>query len=157
MEKNSGEAIQHIIGGDKRVHAFCNRSCLKLNVVERKEFELAYFDTLVQHFSFYTTGTQPIYRIINLKYVILRTDAVVELQRPQGWRTREHISCHQSLGTWVWRSKTSRTSLVLAEWFVEFKHDFNIITRELSRATLLFSLVIIEPSGTFELIHQIAM
>ena len=33
--------------------------------------------------------------------IILRTGAVVELQRPQGWRTREHISCHQSVGTWV--------------------------------------------------------
>ena len=39
-----------------------------------------------------------------------------------------------------------RTSLVEAEWPVEFKRDFNIITRELSRAALLFSLVIIEPS-----------
>ena len=46
---------------------------------------------------------------------------------------------------------------MLAEWPVEFKRDFNIITRELSHATLLFSLVIIEPSGTFELIHQIAI
>ena len=57
--------------------------------------------------------------------VILRTGAVIELRRSQGWRTREHISCHQSLGTWVWRSKMSWTSLVPAEWPVEFKRDFN--------------------------------
>ena len=79
--------------------------------------------------------------------IILRTGAVVELRRSQGWRTDEHIGCHQSLGTWVWRSKMSRASLVRAEWPVEFKWDFNIITRELSRAAQLFSLVIIEPSN----------
>ena len=48
-------------------------------------------------------------------FLILRTGAVIELQRAQGWRTFEHISCHQSLGTWVWRSKISRTLLVQAE------------------------------------------
>ena len=69
--------------------------------------------------------------------------------------TCEHISCHQSLGTWVRQSQMSRTSLVQVEWPVEFKCDFNIIIREVLRATLLFSLVIIEPSGTFELIYQI--
>ena len=77
-------------------------------------------------------------------YVLLRTGAVVELRRSQGWRMREHISCHQSLGTWVWRQKMSRTSLEQVEWPVEFKCDFNIITRELSRAILLFSMVIIK-------------
>ena len=61
--------------------------------------------------------------------VILRTGTVIELPQSQGWRTCEHISCHQSLGTWVWRSKMSRTSLVQAERPVEFKRDFNIITR----------------------------
>ena len=94
----------------------------------------------------YTTSTS--------KNLILRTGAVVELWRPQGWRTHEHIGCHQSLGIRVWRSKMSRTSRVQAEWPVELKCDFNIIRRELSRATLLFSLVFIEPSGTIELIHQ---
>ena len=49
----------------------------------------------------------------------------------------------------------SQTALMQAEWPVEFKRYFNIITRELSRATLLCSLVIIEPLGTFEWIHQI--
>ena len=70
--------------------------------------------------------------------VILRTGTVIELRRSQGWRTFEHISCHQSLGTKVWRSKMSQTSLVQAEWSVEFKRNFNIITRELSRVALLF-------------------
>ena len=79
--------------------------------------------------------------------VILQTGAVVELRRSQALRTCEHINCHKPLGTWVWRSKMSWASLVRAEWPVEFKRDFNIITRELSRAALLFSLVIIELSN----------
>ena len=79
--------------------------------------------------------------------VIFQTGTVFELRRSQGWRTREHISCHQALITGVWRLKMSRTSLVQAEWPVEFKRDFNVITREPSNATLLFSLVIIEPSN----------
>ena len=37
------------------------------------------------------------------RYVILRTGAVVEFRRSQGWKTREHISCHRPLGTWVIR------------------------------------------------------
>ena len=41
----------------------------------------------------------------------------------------------------------SRTLHVQAEWPVAFKRDFNIITRELSRPALLFSLVIIKPSN----------
>ena len=84
--------------------------------------------------------------------VILRTGAIVEFRRSQGWRTHENISCHQSLGTWVWRSKMSRTSLVQAEWPVEFRCDFDIITHKLSRATLLFSLVWplrIDPSNRY--------
>ena len=47
-------------------------------------------------------------------------------------------------------TRISWTSLMQAEWPVEFTRDFNIITCELSCATLLFSLVIIEPLGTFE-------
>ena len=46
--------------------------------------------------------------------------------------------------------KMSRTWCVRAEWPVEFKRDFNIITHELSRASLLFSLVspnLLEPSN----------
>ena len=31
--------------------------------------------------------------------VILRMGAIIELRRSQGWRTCEHISCHQSMGT----------------------------------------------------------
>ena len=58
----------------------------------------------------------------------IQCNRIVILWWSQGWRTREHISCHQSLGTWVWRSKMSWTSLVQAEWPVESKRDFNIIT-----------------------------
>ena len=88
-------------------------------------------------------------------YVILRTGTVIKLQRSQGERTFEHISCQQSLGKKVWRSKMSRTSHVQAEGPVEKKRDFNIITRELSRVALLFhwwASIFREPSNWF---HQI--
>ena len=69
--------------------------------------------------------------------VILWTDAVVEYAR-----------VHRL---------SSIIEKLRAERPVEFKRDFHIITHELSHATLLFSLVITEPSGTFELIHQISI
>ena len=35
----------------KRVHTFSNGLCLKVNVISRMEFELAYIDSIVQHFN----------------------------------------------------------------------------------------------------------
>ena len=85
-----------------------------------------------------------------IRILILRTGAVVELWRPQGWRTREHIGCHQSMGIRIRRSKMSRTSHVQAEWPVEFKRDFNVITPELSRVTLSsFWNLRIDPSNRY--------
>ena len=153
------------------IYTYGNDVCLyirKYTYIYTREQQHIHKDIKIQkHTNFGTHASKPRYTCIqittylfkqNINHIeIFRTDAVIELQRSQGWRTREHISCHQSLGTWAWRSKISRSSLVQAEWPVEFQRDFNIIKRKLSRATLLFSWVIIEPSGTFELIHQIAI
>ena len=43
--------------GDKGVHAFPKSIYLKVNVIARLTFELAYNDVVVQHVSHYTTGT----------------------------------------------------------------------------------------------------
>ena len=43
---------------DKEAHTFPKDISLKLNVIERLEFELAYFEATVQHFSYYATGTR---------------------------------------------------------------------------------------------------
>ena len=40
-------------------------------------------------------------KIKKIDNIILLTGAVIELRRSHGWRTFEHISCHQSLGTKV--------------------------------------------------------
>ena len=63
--------------------------CLKVNVIARLEFELAYYDSAVQHFKRYTTGTFPVLsRLISVMkqtnyYIIeigLNTKEVVLLQ-----------------------------------------------------------------------------
>ena len=45
-----------IAGGDKRIFTFLNGISLKVNITAQLEFELAYFEAAVQHFSPYTTG-----------------------------------------------------------------------------------------------------
>ena len=40
---------------DKGVHTFPNGICPRLNVIERLEFELAYYDPAVQRYNHYTT------------------------------------------------------------------------------------------------------
>ena len=42
---------------DKGVHTFPKCISLKVNVIERLEFELVYYDVTVRHFSHYTIGT----------------------------------------------------------------------------------------------------
>ena len=46
---------------DKGVHAFPKRISPKVNKIERLEFELAYYESTVQHFRPYTmeTSTSP--------------------------------------------------------------------------------------------------
>ena len=41
------------------IHSWNDKKCLdqKMNVIERLEFELAYLEVAVQHFSHYATGT----------------------------------------------------------------------------------------------------
>ena len=42
---------------DKEVHMFSSYISLKVNVIERLEFELAYYNVAVQHVSYYITRT----------------------------------------------------------------------------------------------------
>ena len=41
--------------GDKRVHSFPKSISLKVNIIARFGFELAYFDTVFQHLRHYDT------------------------------------------------------------------------------------------------------
>ena len=42
---------------NKRVHTYLKFISPKVNVIERLEFELSYFDATIQHFIHYATGT----------------------------------------------------------------------------------------------------
>ena len=42
---------------DKGVHTFPKGICLKVNIIARLEFELAYYDSAVHRFNHYTTRT----------------------------------------------------------------------------------------------------
>ena len=44
---------------DKGVHTFPKGICPRVNVIERLEFELAYYDSAVHRFNHYTTRTPP--------------------------------------------------------------------------------------------------
>ena len=51
---------------DKGVHAFPKSISLKVNVIVQLGFELAHFETAVQPFNFYATGTPPLLDIMKL-------------------------------------------------------------------------------------------
>ena len=55
LEKNSSDLIQS--WEDKGVHTFPKGICPKVNVIVRLGFELAYYDSAVQHFNHYTSRT----------------------------------------------------------------------------------------------------
>ena len=44
---------------DKGVHIFPKGICPKVNVIARLEYELAYYDSVVHRFNYYTTRTPP--------------------------------------------------------------------------------------------------
>ena len=44
---------------DKGVHTFPKGICLKVNIIARLEYELAYYDSAVHRFNHYTTRTPP--------------------------------------------------------------------------------------------------
>ena len=44
---------------DKGVHSFPKSICPKVNVIALLEYELAYYDSAVHRFSYYTTRTPP--------------------------------------------------------------------------------------------------
>ena len=41
------------------VHTFPKGICLKVNIIERLEYELAYYDSVVHRFNHYTTWAPP--------------------------------------------------------------------------------------------------
>ena len=66
---------------DKGVHTFPQGICTKVNVIARLEYELAYYDSAVHYFNYYTTRTPPpkylkihfqqiLYKKINIKMEI---------------------------------------------------------------------------------------
>ena len=48
--------LTHSCEGDNRVYTFSNGISYKKNIIERLDFELAYFEATDQHFSFYVTS-----------------------------------------------------------------------------------------------------
>ena len=54
------QQLYHLIHSwrDKGFHTF--PKSLKVNIIVQLEFELTYFETVIQHFSHYTTGTIPL-------------------------------------------------------------------------------------------------
>ena len=60
LKKNSCGTIQLIAGEIVSLHNFPNCICLKVNIIARLEFELAYCDIAIQHVSHYATETLPI-------------------------------------------------------------------------------------------------
>ena len=61
FQKDSNNAILTRSWEDKGVHTFPKGICLKVNVIARLEFELAYNDSALQCFNHYTTRTPPIF------------------------------------------------------------------------------------------------
>ena len=45
---------------DNGVHTFLKGICPKVNVIARLEYELAYYDSAVHRFNYYTTRTPPL-------------------------------------------------------------------------------------------------
>ena len=59
FEKNSSDAILTHSWEEKGVHTFPKGISLKVNVIARLEFELAYYDSAVQRFNYYSTRISP--------------------------------------------------------------------------------------------------
>ena len=56
---NNNDIIKPIVGGDKGVHTFHKGISAEVNVIERLEFELAFFQAAVQHVSHLRHGDCP--------------------------------------------------------------------------------------------------
>ena len=57
LQKSSSDIIEPIDGGDKGRHIFPEDISSKVKAIEALEFELVYFESTVQLFSHYVTGT----------------------------------------------------------------------------------------------------
>ena len=62
----------------KEVHAFPKGIRLKVNVIVRTEFELAYYDFVVQRVSYYASGIPPCY--INQTIIVLKNPLFSETE-----------------------------------------------------------------------------
>ena len=60
----------NLLGEDKGVHTFPNSICVKVNKIAELEFELAYYDSVVQRFNHYTTNIPPPKDSFNLHKII---------------------------------------------------------------------------------------
>ena len=60
FKKNSSGTYLTHSWEDKGVHGLHKGICLKVNVITRLEYELAYYDSAVHRFNHYTTKTPPI-------------------------------------------------------------------------------------------------
>ncbi len=58
LEEQQGYYLTHS-REDKGAHTFPKGICSKVDVIARLEFELAYFEAVVQHFSHSATATSP--------------------------------------------------------------------------------------------------
>ena len=63
------------------VHTFPKGICPKVNVIVRLEFKLVYYDSTVQHFNHYTTGSPPTWwnykKLIRFIYLSLCVNFIV--------------------------------------------------------------------------------
>ena len=58
-------------GGNKEVHSFCKDINPKVNVIERLEWEIAFYDVPILHFTYYATETSSC-NIRHIKLDIIR-------------------------------------------------------------------------------------
>ena len=56
---------------DKGVHTFPKGICPKVNVIARREYELAYYDSALHRFNHYTTRTPPFYSGVPVHFLFL--------------------------------------------------------------------------------------
>ena len=78
-KKNRSGTTSPIGGRIKGVHAFPKGISPKVNVIERLEFELAYYDSGVRRFNHYTTRTPPSLSHTHTHTYIYSNDVVLSI------------------------------------------------------------------------------
>ena len=95
---------------DKRVHAFSNGISLKVNVIMRLDFELAYFEAAVQHFRLYVMMTPP-----NSEF-----SPVVDLERNEVYQAIPAQDMQDNPHSWPIRIEGLVTCFCLCTFFCNF-------------------------------------